>query len=665
MHHFDIAIVGGGLSGLIRADLLSRDPNHNLKIAILDPNPAAMENKTYATWFRKSTPSHPYSHLVTHRWNQIRVTGLDGEPLERTLQNHTYEVIPGEKLYAHLKGKLLADTRFKWLESAVQSIAESSVKDPVVLQLASGESISASHVYNSIAAMDAKLFQSFVGVEVSTDESCFDPASVHLMDFSVPQNDEVRFVYTLPFSDKHALIEYTAFSKHKPEDSDLDDRLMTLIEKKFAPGSYRILRKESGAIPMEPELEPRFAPSFQFFRIESIGAAANRIKPSTGYSFARNLEVFAKEKKTFLNRIRFDFYDRLFLDVIRKSGGRAGDIFFELFRNNPVDSVFLFLSEKTTFLEELKLLLRLPIKPFLTELGISRPFLFASIFTVVFQFLKLQWAVWLIPCIGLITIGMAHGSLDVVLSGTANRLRFLNGYLARILLCVIIWLVSPAIALGLFLIQSADHFGEAQWIRLLRTSQNSFSVRIRAWIWGLFASLFGVLFHWNESKPLIHALLTPVQSTEMITEESARTGAFVLLLLAFLSSKSLDRFHLRVYGTPGANLISTAGLAISLMILPLLPGFLCFFAFWHGWDTMKVQLKKRNWDRREYVRQAAPYTLLSYFMILILMALFKDSLNFTLITKILIIAISALTAAHAPAMKRFLFDEVRNSNAKP
>ncbi len=665
MHHFDIAIVGGGLSGLIRADLLSRDPNHNLKIAILDPNPAAMENKTYAAWFRKSDPSHPYSHLVTHRWNQICVTGLDGEPLERTLQNHTYEVIPGEKLYAHLKGKLFADTRFKWLESAVQSISESSVKHPIVLQLASGESISASHVYNSIAAMDAKLFQSFVGVEVSTDESCFDPASVHLMDFSVPQNDEVRFVYTLPFSDKHALIEYTAFSKHKPENSDLDDRLMALIEKKFAPGSYRILRKESGAIPMEPELEPRFAPSFQFFRIESIGAAANRIKPSTGYSFARNLEVFAKEKKTFLNRIRFDFYDRLFLDVIRKSGGRAGDIFFELFRNNPVDSVFLFLSEKTTFLEELKILLRLPIKPFLIQLIFNRPFFFAVAFTLIYELLNIHWAVWLIPLLGLITIGMAHGSLDVVLSKTEKRIHFIGAYLVRISIAVLVWILNPPLALALFLIQSSDHFGEAQWLRLLRVSGNSGSVRVRSWVWGLFASLFGVLYHWDESTPYIQALLGSVNHLDAVTIDFAKIVAYGLLLSGLWASRSLDRYHLRVYGTRGTGMVSTTGLAVSLMVLPMIPGFLCFFAFWHGWDTLKVQMKTQHWNMKDYVRQAAPYTLLAYAMILAMMVLFKDGLSFSMIVKILIIAISALTAAHAPAMKRFLFDEVRNSSAKP
>ncbi len=668
MRHFDIAIIGGGLSGLIRADYFSEFTDPNLKIVIVDPNPSKMMEKTFASWILKSDPPHRYSHLVAHRWMKMILTGLNGERLERTLQNHTYEVIPGTSLFQHFKKKLFGDPRFTWLECAVHSVSNASKETPMRLHLDSGESISADRIFNSIVNTHANLFQSFVGVEVQTEESCFNPDSVHLMDFSVPQKGEVRFVYTLPFSEKHALIEYTAFSKQKPEESDLDACLMELIKKSFNAGSYLIIRKESGAIPMDSELEPRFAASFRFSKIESMGAAAHRIKPSTGYSFLRNLEVFKKDKETDFRALRFSFYDRLFLDVVQKFGGRAGDIFFRLFRNNPVDLVFLFLSEKTSFFEELKILLRLPKKPFLTRLAFSRPFFFVVAISLIFEFLSLQTAAWLIPTLGLITIGMAHGSLDVVLSKSDKRIHFIGGYLARILIAVLFWILYPPLAFVLFLIHSSDHFGEAQWIRLIRASGNAGSVRVRAWAWGLFASLFGVLFHWDESIPFIQALLGYTNHLDAITIDFAKTASYGLLILSLWASWSLDRYHLRVYGTLGSGMGSTIGLAISLMALPLLSGFFCFFAFWHGWDTLNVQMKAQKWNMKEYVRHAAPYTLLAYAVILIFVALINDGLTFSIITKTLVITISALTAAHAPAMKRFLFfadSKAANAKASP
>jgi hypothetical protein len=137
--------------------------------------------------------------------------------------------------------------------------------------------------------------------------------------------------------------------------------------------------------------------------------------------------------------------------------------------------------------------------------------------------------------------------------------------------------------------------------------------------------------------------------------------ASALLILALWAARSLDRYHRRVYGNPGTGLPSTIGLAISLLVLPLLPGFFCYFAFWHGWDTMRVQMKSRQWTLGEYIGKSAPYTFLAHLSILAVAWLCKDAQSPNQLLKILFIAISALTAAHAPAMKRFLFSNPRKT----
>jgi len=666
VQHFDIAIVGGGLSGLIHADLLSESPDLGLAIAIIDPDPSKMKEKTLSSWVSKSAPLHRYSPLVSHRWEKVLITGPTGERVERSLQNHLYEVIPGEPLFRHLEEKLLRDTRFSWIHASVRSITDPPLGQKSTLLLDSGEAITANRILSSPLSSSASLLQSFVGIEVLTEDPHFNPDSVHIMDFSVPQEDEVRFVYLLPFSERHALIEYTAFSKRRPEESNLEALLMEFIQTTLKIGSFTILRKESGAVPMDTEYEPRFPPSFQSHAIESIGGAAGRIKPSTGYSFSRNLESSTIKAGSSLREIRFEFYDRLLLGVVHNNGCRACEVFFNLFRNNPIVSVLSFLSQKTTVFEELKLFFRLPWIPFLTELLALRPFFFMIALTLGLQGLPGEWGVWLIPIVGLATIGMAHGSLDVALSSPSNRWRFFSSYFGRILVNLATWMISPPIALILFLIQASDHFGEAQWIRLLRASSNSRAVRLRAWYWGLFASLFGVLYHGNESAPLIQALIGPIPMLDQIAPSEKRIVSYGLLILGLWSSRSLDRYHRRVYGVPGTGLLSTAGLAISMMILPLLPGFFCYFAFWHGWDSMRAQMKARKWTLKEYAAKAAPYTFLAHTAILAVFWLYKDAQSPALLIKIFFVAISALTAAHAPAMKRFLFfDAQKVPNGEP
>ena len=56
------------------------------------------------------------------------------------------------------------------------------------------------------------LVQHFQGVHVTAAQPCFDPQVATLMDFRVDQSRGVHFIYMLPFSPTHALVESTLFS---------------------------------------------------------------------------------------------------------------------------------------------------------------------------------------------------------------------------------------------------------------------------------------------------------------------------------------------------------------------------------------------------------------------------------------------------------------------
>ena len=84
------------------------------------------------------------------------------------------------------------------------------------------------------------------------------------------------------------------------------------------------------------------------------------------------------------------------------------------------------------------------------------------------------------------------------------------------------------------------------------------------------------------------------------------------------------------------------------MVLPLLQGFLCFFAYWHGWDTVRETRMRQDWSAREYLKNALPFTVLA------IVALALATFYWVADWSVLFAALGALTAAHAPAMKRFL-----------
>ncbi len=65
---------------------------------------------------------------------------------------------------------------------------------------------------------------------------------------------------------------------------------------------------------------------------------------------------------------RFWFYDLLFLDVLNRHNEKGYLLFSIMFKKNNPELIFKFLDEKTTFLEELKIMLSFPVGLFISAL---------------------------------------------------------------------------------------------------------------------------------------------------------------------------------------------------------------------------------------------------------------------------------------------------------
>jgi lycopene beta-cyclase len=181
----------------------------------------------------------------------------------------------------------------------------------------------------------------------------------------------MRFFYILPFSERKAIVEFTLFSTTLLSETEYNSELKDYLENTLAAGPYRILEEESGIIPMTDLPFPRRLGK----RIMAIGTLGGRVKPSTGYAFARIQKDSDAIVASLVNQghpfaipggpARYGWFDRTMLQVMYRRGGEMGDIFTQMFRNNSIQRIFGFLNEENTWAEDIRLLASLPVFPFL------------------------------------------------------------------------------------------------------------------------------------------------------------------------------------------------------------------------------------------------------------------------------------------------------------
>ena len=107
-----------------------------------------------------------------------------------------------------------------------------------------------------------------------------------------------------------------------------------------------------------------------------IGSAGGMTRLSTGYTFLNiqehskyireNIENIANVKKYKIST-KYQFLDEIFLRVLEKHPEKMSDIFFKMFKASP-KTVIKFLSNKSNFYEDLKIISQMPKLTFIKAL---------------------------------------------------------------------------------------------------------------------------------------------------------------------------------------------------------------------------------------------------------------------------------------------------------
>ena len=365
-----ISIIGAGASGLSILLNIKELVKNSIDITVFDPYPHATTDRNWCQW----VPKNAHKNYHTHVWHKVRVR-TPGQIYDRTMHRWTYARTCGSAYRDYVEAISAPQHQINKIEEHVRAIAPAQIAGPILVQT-DQETHQSELVFSSWSdtPVQAELWQHFGGRVVRTAEATFDPGVATLMDFDIPQPDKgVAFMYVLPYSEHHALVECTLFSIETWDLSRYEALLTKYMEDRFqrSPDAYYVESHEIGRIPMQ--VSTQSPPSIPNLYLS--GSPSGAVKPSTGYAFTRIQEATAHLVRTWVQTgkpemplpspTRFRWYDRLLIDLILHDTKNVISVFDALFKNTPIDLVFTFLDEKTSILEDARIFLRLPKIPFL------------------------------------------------------------------------------------------------------------------------------------------------------------------------------------------------------------------------------------------------------------------------------------------------------------
>lgn len=386
LQHYDYAIVGAGASGLWLA-MAMQDAGITAEktLHLSERDPAKGDDRTWCYWAK--APIFP-GHKQEEIWEAFKRPDAP----ERTVHIAPYRYfhVRSSEFYAYAENKLAGNSRITRAAEDVQSVRE--IEGTVYVKTSERE-YTASRVFLSAPPKDRTglpelrdflggprpespgLIQSFSGRRIKTEVPVFDTAAATLMRFDVPQGDSTRFLYVLPFSEREALVELTAFGS---ECLASDDALPVIRDfMQNLDTGYEIIEEETASIPMSARFDMLRKRLPADTRIVYIGTPAGALKPTTGYAFKRT-EAYARrlaaalaagtDLPTMYRKPRFRLYDRLLLRILVEKPHRGKEIFERLFRTQKTVKILKFLDEETTLTEEISIFSRLQIPLFLEAL---------------------------------------------------------------------------------------------------------------------------------------------------------------------------------------------------------------------------------------------------------------------------------------------------------
>jgi lycopene beta-cyclase len=375
----DLIIIGAGAAGL--SLLLALDAaNYAGKVALLERQQEPQSDRIWSFWQRADSPKDSLpeyiKEILTHKWQSWSLSAGGKEYLMRDTL-FEYCSLRSESLSALALERISAKENFQIRFN--YDVAEIIAKSSSVIVSTSEESLVANQVVDTrppaLQSQHEGLIQCFYGEEIMCEADIFEPSTVKLMHQLNHSDLGIEFIYILPFTTKHALVEFTCFSLCPIAASVLKTRLAAALHELVKHTSYTVKRSESAALPMYLVNQNK---QQKKSHIIYGGIAGGAMRASTGYSFISSQKWAKKsaydlvKKNTLSVNVPipaiYQMMDKLMLSVLRDDMKVGVKLFTQIFKTVSPPRFVRFMSERATFIDFMCIIWAMPKSPFLRAL---------------------------------------------------------------------------------------------------------------------------------------------------------------------------------------------------------------------------------------------------------------------------------------------------------
>ncbi len=374
---YEFVILGAGCSGLSLCYYLLEE-GVDAPILILDRKRTFEDDRTWCFW---DVEPAPFTHLALKEWRSWDFASAGGS-VTQTTDRYPYKYLAARDFYEHVLTRLaespnvtvrLGEDVGDYTEENGEARVETSGGTLHSRYVFDGRGLPpGSPVFEEARRGALWVPQKFLGLRVRAGRAVFDPGRCTLMDFSVDQSRGLRFVYVLPTGEREALVEnvYLSEAEVTPTEHRAEIRAYVKSTHGLASDEYEVLGEERGYIPMTDYAFPRRLGE----RIHNIGMLGGETRPSTGYTFLRIQRYCRALAAAVASGVeppkshypcRLDLLDSLFLRFVRERPEECPEVYRRMFAGVPPDHLVRFLTEKSTPLDEARLIRALPKAPFL------------------------------------------------------------------------------------------------------------------------------------------------------------------------------------------------------------------------------------------------------------------------------------------------------------
>ncbi len=255
----------------------------------------------------------------------------------------------------------------------------------------------------------------------------------------------------------------------------------------------------------------------------------------------------------------------------------------------------------------------------------------------------------------MILFGVPHGALDLYIEGKTMQSGDIKGntvllkYLLNILAYALLWYFFPLISLILFIIITAYHFGEIDWIGK--------SDHLIHKVFYFFLGMCWILYFLSVNVQSALKIFLYVGESSVSQEQWVAVAKFlspITLGIIILFYLTLFIYRKYFYFRSSHYYYSVLQLVVLLLIChysTLWIGFGFYFGLWHSilsFDKIRLNFNMPNssisWMK--LLKQAMPFSIMAWIGMLFIMFMFYSSKNATSLVTLLFITLSVLTLPH-------------------